>query len=130
MKLNFNLNEKAPSGRLYNPKNFILKMNEQIKRGTFFFEYSGKYSSMEVNVKNIMGFVEECSIHENGDVFFKVTPNIEQDNKMLNVIDECSLCATGFTDKKGNTIINNIVCLRPSPMYGLIFEMDSEENNE
>lgn len=127
IKLNFNLNEKASSGRLYNKVNFIEKIEEQIQRGTFFFEYSGRYSSMEVELKNIIGFIDSCEVKKNGEVVFNVVANNLADNKYLNVIDECALSATGYEDKKGNALINRIVCLRPSPEYSIIFQdMDKD----
>jgi hypothetical protein len=128
IKLNFKLNEKTPNGRVYNQENFIQKIDEQIRKGTFFFEYSGNYSSMEVDLKKIIGFIESCTIHKNGDIIFSVIANNEADNKYLNVIDDCTLSASGYTDRKGNALINRIVCLRPSPEYGLV--LDGLENEE
>jgi hypothetical protein len=131
MRLNFNINEKAPSGRFYDHNNFSQKINEQIKRGTFFLEYSGRYSSTEVELKNIIGFIVSCEIKKDGEVVFNVIPNNEVDNKYLNVIDECALSATGYVDKEGNALINKIVCLRPSPAYSMCFDdMEKEDENE
>jgi len=128
MKLNFNLNEATPSGRFYNVKNFAQKMNEQIKKGTFFFEYSGKYSSMSVDLKKIIGFIDKCKINKNGEVTFTISSYNEEDSKCLNSMDECALSATGYTDNKGNTLVNRIICLRPSPEYVIMFDnLDHDE---
>lgn len=121
VKLNFNPNDKSPNGRIYNQENFFKKLDEKVKSGIFMFEDSDKYTSVEVDIKKIIGFVHSYTVKDN-ELYFDVVP-MEEDS-ILKCIDECTMSLIGSKKENGETEVKQIICLRPSPEY--IFKTEEE----
>jgi len=126
IKLNFKPSERSPNGRMYNSENFIKKLEESIKNGFLMLENSDNYGSASINIKKIIGFVDDFSVNDNNELIFKV--NKIDDNTILDCVDECTLSLIGEATQNNETNISKIICLRPTPEY--VYKTEEEMMQE
>lgn len=130
VKLNFKFDERTTNNRIYSARNVATVASKRIRDNLFFLEYNTKYEDNEVDLKKIIGIVVGYKLKQNQMTFY-VNPLTNEDEKLLNVIDECTIGASGIVNAKNNRVlVKQIICIRPTPEYIFdksLFDEDTKE---